>query len=121
MKLIGKKQNKMIVLKIARLKSKGFTLVELMITVAIVAILAAIAIPGYQRFTEKARRSDGTSELTQIMNMQERFYINNFPPTYTTDLTQLGFSVSNNRASAEGYYTISAAAVDGNSFECAGW
>jgi type IV pilus assembly protein PilE len=43
----------------------GFTLVELMVTLAIVAILTAVALPGYHNFTQKARRNDAKAGLMQ--------------------------------------------------------
>lgn len=50
----------------------GFTLIEVMITVAIVAIIAVVAIPSYQAQAMKAKRSDAMIALTQAAAMQER-------------------------------------------------
>jgi len=52
----------------------GFTLIELMIAVAIVGILAAIAIPNYQQYVERSRRSDGQAALQSAMARQESYY-----------------------------------------------
>ncbi len=55
-------------------KSKhGFTLVELMIVVVVVAILATVAIPAYQSSTAKARRADGQSALLAFSQAMERY------------------------------------------------
>lgn len=52
-------------------KVKGFTLMELMITVAIIGIIAAIAIPSYQDFVNKSRRSEAHAGLTKMQLQQE--------------------------------------------------
>ncbi len=52
----------------------GFTLIELMITVAIVGILAAIALPSYQDSIRKSRRADAKSDLMGLANAQERYF-----------------------------------------------
>ena len=52
----------------------GFTLIELMITVAIIALLAAIAVPNYNQYVERARRADATTGLTKIAAELERCY-----------------------------------------------
>jgi type IV pilus assembly protein PilE len=52
-------------------RAPGFTLIELMITIAVVAILAAIAYPSYNRFITKAARDEAKSTLQQIELLQE--------------------------------------------------
>ena len=54
--------------------ANGFTLMEVMITVVIVAILAGIAYPSYTRFVAETRRSDATINLTRIAAQQEKFF-----------------------------------------------
>ncbi|MGE0372408.1 MAG: type IV pilin protein [Gammaproteobacteria bacterium] len=84
--------------------NRGFTLIELVMVIAIVGILMAIAIPSYNNSTTKARRADGQTALMDVMVRQERFYTEN--NTYTTNLAALPAQA----ASPEGYYTIAAAA-----------
>ena len=55
-------------------KSGGFTLVEVMITVAIVAILASVAYPAYTEQIRKGKRAECRSGLLQSMQQQERYY-----------------------------------------------
>ncbi|MBB3185463.1 type IV pilus assembly protein PilE [Halomonas fontilapidosi] len=55
-------------------RSAGFTLIELMIAVAVIGILASIAIPSYQGYVERARVSDGQSGLMQAAQEMERCY-----------------------------------------------
>jgi type IV pilus assembly protein PilE len=69
--------------------SKGFTLIELMIVIAIIGILVSVVMPGYRHYVLEAQRNDAQGKLLQMLEIQERFYINNF--TYTTDLTALGY------------------------------
>ena len=54
--------------------ANGFTLMEVMITVVIVAILAGIAYPTYTRFVAETRRSDATIALSQLAAQQEKFF-----------------------------------------------
>lgn len=68
-------------------KTLGFTLIELMIVVAVIAILASIAYPSYRDSVRKARRVDAKSALTDIAQMQETFFARN--GTYTDDMTNL--------------------------------
>jgi type IV pilus assembly protein PilE len=54
-------------------KSNGFTLIELMIVVAIVAILGSIAYPAYTESVLKGRRAQGRTALAELMQQQERY------------------------------------------------
>jgi type IV pilus assembly protein PilE len=55
----------------------GFTLIEIMVTVAIIAILAAIALPSYQQYVARAKRADARTQLTQVAQYMQRFYAAN--------------------------------------------
>lgn len=54
--------------------ARGFTLIELMITVAIVAILASIAYPSYLDSVLKGRRAEGRTAALNLLQQQERYY-----------------------------------------------
>jgi type IV pilus assembly protein PilE len=56
---------------------KGFTLIELMIVLAIIAILASIALPSYTSYIAKARRADARTQLVQVAQFMQRFYVAN--------------------------------------------
>ena len=61
----------------ARIAASGFTLIELMITVAIVALLAAIAIPSYQDSVWKGKRAEAKAAIFKALQAEERFYTQN--------------------------------------------
>ena len=67
----------------------GFTLIELMIVVAVIGILVAIAYPSYAQYGQKARRVDAKTALLDLGSRQERFFsMNN---TYTKTPSDLGY------------------------------
>lgn len=94
-------------------KDAGFTLIELMVAVAIVTIIAVIAIPSYQAHTMKARRSDGQAFLLNIQSRMERYIYDNEQGEYPSSLTELGFG-SATETSPEGYYDVSIKAASGD-------
>lgn len=55
----------------------GFTLIELMITVAVVAILASIALPAYNESVRKSRRAQAKADMVEYAQVAERFFSNN--------------------------------------------
>jgi type IV pilus assembly protein PilE len=62
----------------------GFTLLELMVGIGILAILVAIAVPSYRQYIIKARRSEAYRTMNQILIQVERYYVENnntFPST----------------------------------------
>ena len=95
-------------------KMRGITLMELMIVVIIVGILAAVAYPSYRECAARAKRNEAKAELLKIATNQERFYLNN--NTYTNDMTQLGFPVSDDFVTESGSYTIDVAGADASNF-----
>lgn len=66
-------------------RSHGFTLVELMVTVVILAIIVGVAYPSYRNYMTQTRRTDAKSILTQVTNNQEKFFSN--CNRYTTTMT----------------------------------
>ena len=67
----------------------GFTLLELMITVAVVAILASIAYPSYTQYVIRGHRAAAQTEMMDIANRQQQFFLAN--RQYATSLAGLGY------------------------------
>ncbi len=90
---------------------RGFTLIELMIVVAIIGILAAIAYPSYDEYVKRGNRTEGQAFLSDVAARQERYYSQNH--VYVTDvddIEDLGLSSAN---SPTDKYTIGLAAGGG--------
>ena len=69
----------------------GFTLVEMLFTIAIIGVLAAIAVPSYGMYVLKARRAEAIVVLHQIWDM-ERAYYEGHEQVFASDFDALGFS-----------------------------
>lgn len=83
-------------------KRAGFTIIELMIALAIVSILAAIGYPSYLGYITKSRRSDGQVALLDLAHKMERYFtVNN---TYAGATLSAVGTTSNTTG---GYYTLS--------------
>ena len=59
------------------MKNRGFTLIEVMVTVAIIAILAAVALPQYSAYVRRAQITDAVNQLSDMRVRLERFYQDN--------------------------------------------
>ena len=73
-----------------RKKDKGFTLIELMIVVAIIGILAAIAIPNFLRYQAKTKQSEAKTNLGSIFTSQVTYF--GEEDTYAGSITNLGWA-----------------------------
>lgn len=89
----------------------GLTLVELMVVIAVLAILSSVAYPLYTEQVRKARRSDARSALQVVALAQERFYTLN--GQYSADFGDLDLPVALRSGSSEqGYYSLSLSMVN---------
>jgi type IV pilus assembly protein PilE len=94
-----------------RRRAGGFTLIEAMVTLAILAIVAAIAMPSYTRHVVRASRQDAQAQLSELAALQEKIYLNS--SLYTASVTAAyngrsdgGLGVTSGKTQ-DGMYTIS--------------
>lgn len=92
---------------------RGFTLIELMIAVAIIAILGAVVYPSYQSAVIKTKRAEGRAALMQVMQHQERYYSQNNTYAVFSKTDTKGFKVYSGDG-AGSPYEISGAACTGD-------
>lgn len=90
-------------------KQRGLTLVELMVVVAVMAIIASIAYPLYSDQVQKSRRADAKVALQSIALAQERFYTVNGNYAATLASLQVSRSLRDDDLSDQRYYDISVA------------
>jgi type IV pilus assembly protein PilE len=113
--IVGRSPAKMIASGSNKPYQKGFTLVELMIVVAIIAILSSIGYPLYSSYLSKARRAEAKAELMQIMQAEQRYFTAN--SIYVSNLTKLGYSSATVTTESK-QHTIAAAACDSDIKTC---
>jgi type IV pilus assembly protein PilE len=94
-------------------RARGFTLIELMITVAIVAILAAIAYPSYSAYIRKGKRATAQAALMDLAAKEQSYLLDR--RVYTTVLADTGFVTP---AEIQAAYTISVACTPA---DCSGF
>jgi type IV pilus assembly protein PilE len=83
-----------------RRRPAGFTLIELMIALVVVAIIAAIAYPSYQDSVRKSRRAEAKAAVNDLAARLEQFFLDN--KTYSDDFPTLNA----NDTTEHGYYTL---------------
>jgi len=91
------------------IRAKGFSLIELMIVLVILAIIVVIAIPVYNAQITSSRRDEGITMLLHTAIKQEQFYLDH--KVYSDDMTDLGFAV-NPSPTPKGFYEISTTIVN---------
>jgi len=89
-------------------RARGFTLVEVIITVAIVAILVAVALPTYRDHMRKSRRAEAQAYLMAVASRQQQFLLDT--RGYAANLATVGIAAPTNVAAA---YDLAVATVAG--------
>ena len=90
-------------------KTDGFTLIELMIVLAVLSIIVAIGYPSYQEHVKKSRRAEGMGQLLELADRMERAYSDR--GTYPTNISEVYVATTDG-----GFYTLSIVTANNVSF-----
>jgi type IV pilus assembly protein PilE len=95
--------------------TRGFTLIEIMIVVLIVAILGAVALPAYTNYVQRAKITEATSTLSDLRLRAEKYFADNrsYQPT-----PPAGNAVGFNTATAAEYFAYGCVAPTSDTFTC---
>lgn len=94
---------------------KGFTLIEMLIVVAILAVIAAFAVPAYDAYAVKGRRAEGRTALLNMMMEQERYFSQRgVYKEFNSASTAGPFNYYSNKDANDSAYFITAKACDGS-------
>jgi type IV pilus assembly protein PilE len=105
-----------------RRNSGGFTLIELMVVIAVVAVLANIALATYRSYILRANRTEGRMALLSTQVAQEKFFLQNnsyaqdIPTVIAAPPAGLGINLTVGGVTSGGNYTLSFSAVTPNSY-----
>jgi type IV pilus assembly protein PilE len=91
----------------------GFSLIELLVVMAIAGILTVIAVPAYQQYLLDAHRTDAVKTLLEVSNAESEYYTTN--NAYTANLTSLGYP-ADTVTSENGYYAVTATSSSPQTF-----
>jgi type IV pilus assembly protein PilE len=97
-----------------KISNRGFTLIELLIVIVIIGVLAAIAIPGYSNYMQRARRADAKTALEQVRAAQEMWRAER--GSYSLDQVELRNTMGAPQANISNYYTWSFTATGANAW-----